>query len=406
MSDWKEEKLKKFLLIPIRNGLTKPSAIRGKGVKMIGMKEIFAMDQIGSIDMDRVPVDKKEYESSFIQVDDLLFARQSLTLEGAGKCSIVSSVKEPTVFESHLIRLRIDKTKANPYFIYYYFKSPLGKNKIKTLVQQVAAAGIRGKELIELTIISPSISEQNRITTILKSLDDKIECNRRINENLEQQAQALFKSWFVDFEPFKDQPFVKSELGMIPRGWKVLSFKDFIKPVSDKVPVGSLPEYSVTNTGIIPRDAKFKKKLSSESSKNKILRRDNLVFGMSREILNWGIMEDEIGGVSSAYNIYEIEKEMVTPTYLKLYMTAKIADFNSLIGTAAREGQSLDKGALMQKLVYIPPKDLEESFWEKYNSMISIINKNLDESRRLEELRDTLLPKLMSGELKVENVTF
>lgn len=401
MGDWKEVKLKNLLLIPIRNGLTKPSAIRGKGVKMIGMKEIFAMDQIRSIDMDRVPVNKKEFESSFIQVEDLLFARQSLSLEGAGKCSIVVSVKEPTVFESHLIRLRIDKTKANPYYIYYYFKSSLGKNQIKTLVQQVAAAGIRGKELVELTILLPSITEQIRIASILKSLDDKIECNRRINENLEQQALALFKSWFVDFEPFKDQSFVESELGMIPQGWKVLSFKDFIKPVSDKAPVGSLPEYSVTNNGIIPREAKFKKKLSSESSKNKILRRDNLVFGMSREILNWGIMEDEIGGVSSAYNIYEIEKEKVTPTYLKLYMTAKISDFNSLIGTAAREGQSLDKGALMQKSIYIPTKIIEESFLEKYNSIISLSKNYLEESHHLSDLRDTLLPRLMSGEIKV-----
>ena len=401
MGDWKEVKLKNLLLIPIRNGLTKPSAIRGKGVKMIGMKEIFAMDQIRSIDMDRVPVNKKEFESSFIQVEDLLFARQSLSLEGAGKCSIVVSVKEPTVFESHLIRLRIDKTKANPYYIYYYFKSSLGKNQIKTLVQQVAAAGIRGKELVELTILLPSITEQIRSASILKSLDDKIECNRRINENLEQQALALFKSWFVDFEPFKDQSFVESELGMIPQGWKVLSFKDFIKPVSDKAPVGSLPEYSVTNNGIIPREAKFKKKLSSESSKNKILRRDNLVFGMSREILNWGIMEDEIGGVSSAYNIYEIEKEKVTPTYLKLYMTAKISDFNSLIGTAAREGQSLDKGALMQKSIYIPTKIIEESFLEKYNSIISLSKNYLEESHHLSDLRDTLLPRLMSGEIKV-----
>ena len=221
MEEWKEYKLGDILLIPIRNGLTKPSAIRGQGVKMIGMKEIFAMDYIRSVEMDRVPVTNKEYESSEIMKYDLLFARQSLTLEGAGKCSIVVSVDEPTVFESHLIRLRIDTKKANPFFIYYYYKSSIGKNQIKSLVQQVAAAGIRGKELIELGIKVPHIEKQNQIVNILRVLDDKIEVNKRINENLEQQAQALFKSWFVDFEPFKDQPFVESELGMIPQGWKV-----------------------------------------------------------------------------------------------------------------------------------------------------------------------------------------
>ena len=85
-------------------------------------------------------------------------------------------------------------------------------------------------------------------------------------------------------------------------------------------------------------------------------------------------------------------------------MTAKISDFNSLIGTAAREGQSLDKGALMQKSIYIPPKIILESFLEKYNSMISLSMNYLEESRLLSELRDTLLPRLMSGELKVQNI--
>ena len=140
MEEWSKNKLRDFLLIPIRNGLTKPSAIRGQGVKMIGMKEIFAMDRISSVEMDRVPVTDKEYKTSEIQQEDLLFARQSLTLEGAGKCSIVLDVNEPTVFESHLIRLRVDKNKANPYFLYFYFKSPYGRFQIKTLVQQVAAA--------------------------------------------------------------------------------------------------------------------------------------------------------------------------------------------------------------------------------------------------------------------------
>ena len=404
MEEWKEYKIKDLLIIPIRNGLTKPSAIRGSGVRMIGMKEIFSMDFIRSVEMERVPVTEMEYESSEIQVSDLLFARQSLSLEGAGKCAIVLCVDEPTVFESHLIRLRVDNSKANPFFIYYYFKSNIGRNQIKSLVQQVAAAGIRGKELVELDIKIPPLDLQNGIVDVLKSFDDKIELNRQINDNLEQQAQAVFKSWFVDFEPFKDGEFVESELGMIPKGWDVLSFKQFIKSSSEKVLVGELREYSVTNNGIIPRDSKFKKQLSQASSKNKVLKKDNLVFGMSREILNWGIMEDEIGGVSSAYHVYVIDKDIISPTYLKQYMKAHISDFNKLIGTAAREGQSLDKGALMQTNVIVPPSMIWVDFSMIYNTLIEEKNKIELESRRLAELRDTLLPRLMSGELKVNEI--
>ena len=137
---------------------------------------------------------------------------------------------------------------------------------------------------------------------------------------MEEQAKALFKSWFIDFEPFKGGKFVDSELGKIPEGWNMVSFETFISESQDKVIVGTYPAYSVTNNGITPRTEKFKKQLSKATSKEKILRKDDLVFGMSRQILNWGIMQDEIGGVSSAYHVYKIDKERVVPTYLRYFI--------------------------------------------------------------------------------------
>ena len=172
------------LKIPIRNGLTKPKAIRGEGFKMIAMGEIFANARIADIEMDRVPVTEKEMTNCRIEEGDLLFARQSLVLEGAGKCSIVTAVTEPTVFESHLIRVRIDKEKADPYFVFYYFNSPHGRKIIKTIVEQVAAAGIRGSDLVKLSIPCPEISQQRCIARILRFIDEKIEINEKINDNL------------------------------------------------------------------------------------------------------------------------------------------------------------------------------------------------------------------------------
>jgi type I restriction enzyme S subunit len=97
--------------------------------------------------------------------------------------------------------------------------------------------------LSDLPILLPSLSSQRQITSILKSLDDKIEVNRKINGNLEQQAQALFKSWFVDFEPFKKQPFVNSELGMIPQGWRVNKLGDVCKCILGGTPSRDKEEY-------------------------------------------------------------------------------------------------------------------------------------------------------------------
>ena len=173
-----------LLLEPLRNGLTKPKAVRGDGVKMIGMGEIFANSRIGAISMSRVPVTEKELSNNCIKNGDILFARQSLALEGAGKCSIVIDVTEETVFESHLIRARIDSSKANPYFVYYYFNSYVGKEHIKTIVEQVAAAGIRGSDLVRLKVPCPDLETQDRIAAILSALDEKIAINRAINDNL------------------------------------------------------------------------------------------------------------------------------------------------------------------------------------------------------------------------------
>ena len=107
----------------------------------------------------------------------------------------------------------------------------------------------------------PSLKIQQHIASILKSLDDKIEVNRRINDNLEQQAQALFKSWFVDFEPFRDQPFVESELGMIPEGWRIYSMDELVDVIGGHSYKGEELKVSQTAMATIKnfeRDGGFK----------------------------------------------------------------------------------------------------------------------------------------------------
>ena len=289
-------------------------------------------------------------------------------------------------------------------FIYYVVASKQFKNSITHLSTGTTIKNVSLETMRNYSFAAPSINEQKRIAELLSSLDDKIELNRRINDNLEQQAQALFKSWFVDFEPFRDGEFVDSGLGMIPEGWSIICFNDFLTPSSQRTLQENIPEYSVTNTGIIPRDSKFKKQLSKSTSKNKILRKNNLVFGMSREILNWGIMYDEIGSVSSAYNVYIIDDLLVNPTYLKYYMTANIDYFKDLIGTAAREGQALDKGALVQKQICIPPYEILDDFLTRENGYKYKVDKLNSEIINLTNMRDLLLPKLMSGELKINDL--
>ena len=309
---------------------------------------------------------------------------------------------EKIVLSQRLFCLRLSEEVCSK-FVYYYMITNTFQAELDGRATGTTVIGLRQPELLKCKINLPSLAEQQRIASILSSLDEKIEVNRRINSNLEEQAKALFKSWFIDFEPFKDGKFVDSEFGMIPERWNMMSFESFISESQDKAMVGTYPAYSVTNNGITPRTEKFKKQLSKATSKEKILRKNDLVFGMSRQILNWGIMQDEIGSVSSAYHVYKIDKERTCPTYLRYFIKGYESYFRDLIGTAAREGQSLDKGALMNKKLLVPSKEILRSFIQHVTTIENTISLFKSQCRRLSTLRDTLLPRLMSGEIEVRS---
>ncbi|HWR29537.1 MAG TPA: restriction endonuclease subunit S, partial [Negativicutes bacterium] len=178
--------------------------------------------------------------------------------------------------------LYVEDFKGNePKFVYYYLKTIPWQQ----FTQKSAVPGVNRNDVHRLEVTIPPVLIQHSIAATLSALDDKIELNNRIIANLEAQAQAIFKSWFVDFEPFQDGEFEESELGLIPKGWKKFTFSEILTPKTEKDNSPDIPEYSVTNTGIFTREEKYKKKLSMTNSANKIIRRGDLVFGMSRTIL-------------------------------------------------------------------------------------------------------------------------
>ncbi|HHF3626635.1 TPA: restriction endonuclease subunit S [Haemophilus influenzae] len=193
-----------LFLEPLRNGVTKPKRVRGSGYKMVNMGEIFSLSFIQNQTMDRVPLTDKEKAATLLQNNDLLFARQSLVRDGTGKCSIFLNDNEPVCFESHIIRVRLNQELCYPMFYYYFFSSRLGKNTMDKIIEQGAgAAGIRGSDLAKLEVPYIEYSKQKEIADSLYSFDQKIQLNTQINQTLELIAQALFKSWFVNFDPVR-----------------------------------------------------------------------------------------------------------------------------------------------------------------------------------------------------------
>ena len=182
-----------------RNGLTRPKAMRGFGTKMVNMGELFAHARLDNVPMDRVLLSESEAGRFLLERGDLLFARQSLVLEGAGKCSLFVGDDEPVTFESHVTRVRLDQRITSPSYYFYYLQSHHGRSAVRAIVEQGAgASGIRGRDLVTLDVLWRPLPEQRAIAHILGTLDDKIELNRRMNATLEAMARALFRSWFVD----------------------------------------------------------------------------------------------------------------------------------------------------------------------------------------------------------------
>lgn len=219
---------------------------------MVNMGELFAHPRIHDLLMDRVPL--AESESAFLlSPGDLLFARQSLVLAGAGQCSVFLGNNEPTTFESHLIRCRLDRKRGIPSFYFNFFRSPEGRRVIEAIVEQGAgASGIRGSDLVNVAVPHPSLHVQNEVAAILDALDNRITLLRETNATLEAIAQALFKSWFVDFDPVRAKQegrapdgmdeataalfpdsFVESKLGLVPQGWQVAAITEVVAGVFD-----------------------------------------------------------------------------------------------------------------------------------------------------------------------------
>ena len=246
-----------------------------------------------------------------------------------------------------------------------------------------------------------SIDEQKRISFVLSEIDKKIEVNKMINKNLQKQINILFKSFFINFE-FYDGKYQETLFGEIPIEWNIILFKDILNERNEKSTNQDIPMYSVTLDGIQPRADIYKKKITAKTTKFKIIHKYDLIFGMPNSGYQYGIMYDEIGGVSSAYPVFEING--IQPRYVDLFIKNISNYFNDIVKSGSRMGQGIDKKVLLSKEIYVPPNEHLDKYYSIESKLLDLINHNLTEINNLTKLRDTLLPKLMSGEIDVSKI--
>ena len=286
----------------------------------------------------------------------------------------------------------------------YYLMTLVGKELNYLSKTSTAVPIIKKTSFSNYEVEVPDLETQEKIASILSSLDSKIELNRRINDNLEQQAQALFKAWFVDFEPFKDGKFVDSEFGRIPEGWKVPELGKVTKQITERV--GQRTDIKVlspiTTGELVLSEDYFTKQVFSESTAKYIVVKP-MQFAYNPARVNIGSMGMNTfpfnGCVSPVYVVFECENEyQYFFDYLRKTRTFKEEVISRSIG-GVRQSLGYKDFALI-KVIY-PPKQVVDKFNEHYLSLLRLKEFNEEENKKLSSSRDALLPRLMSGEIKL-----
>lgn len=330
-------------------------------------------------------VDKRNLVKFLLQKDDILVARTGASI-GVNK---LITEKMNAVFNNGLIRLRVDPSKIESIFLYYNMQSERYKSHIHSISGGTSTQpNMKMNALLDFEIELPSLLEQHSISSILKSLDDKIELNKKINKILEEMAQVMFKNWFVEFEPFKDGKFVESELGMIPVGWEVKKLGDFFPVVTGKKNAnvssskGKYPFFSCS------QDIAWTNSYSFDGSAI-------LVAGNGDFSVKW--YEGKFEAYQRTYVLVPFNERL---TGLLYYM---IKHFLATI-TSGHRGSVINfitKGSI-EDFKVILPNDLNDlSIIDTFRNIIKMIDHYKKENRTLENIRDTMLPRLMSGELRI-----
>ena len=321
-------------------------------------------------------------------------------------CGNVRYFKGKAYMTEHAIIAVANENNSTRFLAYL-----LGIMNLGRFSGQSAQPGLSVTELAKQSITVPSLSVQKKIATILSSLDDKIELNRRINGNLEQQAQALFKAWFVDFEPFKNGKFVDSELGRIPEGWKVGHFTDIVKVSGGGTPRtnntsfwnGSIPFFTPKDASDIVFTYKTEKHITNlgVSNCNSPIYPAHTVFITARGTIGKIKMAGKPMAMNQSCYALLTKKEKLEP-YIYLLSLRLVNIMQKKANGAVFEAITTKD---FEENIVIPPNEILTSFIQLVNPLFFQIHHNGLENQNLIILKEALLPRLMSGELSINTIT-
>lgn len=294
-------------------------------------------------------------------------------------------------------------------FIYYLLKT-LSLEDYNT---GTSVPTLNRNDVHRLEIHVPEYKEQKSISSILSTLDDKIVLNLQMNKTLEEMAMALYKHWLVDFGPFQNGKFVESELGMIPEGWEVKSILEIVDLLSGGTPKTIVQEYwngdinwvsakDIGNGGLIyiNETEKTITQAGVNNSSTKILPEDTVILVARGSVGKYGMIAKPMAMNQSCYGLFtkgDFSQGLVYLMFSRLIEQFKRVAYGSVFDT-------ITTSTFITTNVIIPPKEVVNNLKDLIDPIFIQLKQNTLENQTLTTLRDTLLPKLISGEVRVKDI--
>lgn len=386
--NWPEVDFESLFATPSRNGVYKSKDHHGSGVPIINMGELFAFNRIGDQPMSLIRMSDAEMDKSGVVDGDLLFGRRSLVEEGAGKCSIVYKPTGPLTFESSIIRVRLDRSVADPEFFFNYFRSPIGRSRIRAIVGGAAVKGIRGSDLKLIKVHVPPLDQQIAIRQVIDVYDNLIAINQRRIALLEDAARRIYREWFVQLR-FPGHESVRVRDG-VPDGWALESLdraiflqRGFDLPNGSRIP-GDIPVIASTGVNGFHNEAKAAG--------------PGVVTGRSGTLGQVHYIAKDFWPLNTSLWVKEFRKVSPLLAYF-LLSELKLEQFNS--GASV---PTLDRKTVHQVPILVPASDVVEQFDEQIQPLFDQIEVSKLSIQAASNARDLLLPKLMSGQLDVSGI--
>ncbi len=342
------------------------------------------------ISQERFDEIKAKYDTP--QIGDVL-------LSSVGTLGVPWYVDETDFYfkDGNLTWLRADTMYLDSQFLYLWLNSNAAKEQIDKMCIGSTQKALTIDTLNKFVMLLPPLETQHKIAAVLWNIKSKIALNSAINENLEQQAQALFKAWFVDFEPFG---------GVMPEDWIEATLGDVTRNIRTKINNNSTPVFSAVNSGnLVYSDDYFNKQVYSKDI-SKYIRVDNWDFAYNPARINIGSIGINdlgvVGCVSPVYVVFSVQKEY--HSFFRFFFRQEWFKQQSLTRASGSVRQTLNYSDFSLIEVVYPTAKYAKQFDAIWKSYYSVIERLRKENEKLSEIRDTLLPKLMNGEIDVSEV--